>query len=202
MPNVIEMLEAKGVKVYEVEENELFDGMSTWVNGIPVIVINKDMNIVRKRFTALHELAHLVLEFSEDIVNEKEKERLCHNFAGAFLLPKEPFLKEFGGKRSNVSLEELKIIDEYYGISVQAIMARAKVLNLISEHSYRDFNIWLSKNGCRKKELGEYKGKESPIRFKKLLYQATAKGAISMSKAAALANKPLSIFEEEFVTVG
>ena len=153
------------------------------ISYILLISINKTMGIVRKRFTTLHELADLILEFSDDTFNEKEKEKLCHNFAGAFLLPKEPFLKEFGGRRNNVSLEELIIIEEYYGFSVQAIMARAKVLDLISEHSYRDFNIWLRKNGYRKKESGEYNGKESPIRFQKLLYQATAKGAISLSKA-------------------
>jgi transcriptional regulator with XRE-family HTH domain len=61
IPNVIEMLEDNGIRVMEIDAPEEFDGLSTFVGDIPVVVINKNYSIERKRFTALHELGHLVL---------------------------------------------------------------------------------------------------------------------------------------------
>jgi transcriptional regulator with XRE-family HTH domain len=76
LPNVIELLEDKEVRVIEIEANEDFDGLSGWANkNIPVIVINKNYPIERKRFTALHELGHLLLAFSANM-DAKTKEKL------------------------------------------------------------------------------------------------------------------------------
>ena len=62
IPNLLEMLEGKGIKVVEVNLDDRFDGLSTWINdAIPVIVLNKNMEVLRKRFTALHELGRLPL---------------------------------------------------------------------------------------------------------------------------------------------
>ena len=65
-------------------------GLQTFVNGnIPVVAYNanKINKPDRIRFTLLHELAHLLLEFGD--VTERKKETLCHQFAGAMLLPEE-----------------------------------------------------------------------------------------------------------------
>ena len=201
LPNVIELLEDKELKVIEVDAKEQFDGFSGWANGsIPIIVINKNFGIERKRFTALHELAHLLLTFNKSL-ETKIVERLCHRFAGAMLMPKETFLNEMGKVRKNISLPELIAIKETYGISIQAIMARAKNLEIISSERYVSFRIWVNKNERHKKEigLGNYIGRESSSRFKQLLYRATAEEIISMSKAANLANVKLAAFRDEFI---
>ena len=68
------VLESYGVKVIEVEENpELFDGTSNTVEGVPVLVLNKNdapmlqtkyqMNEERRRLTLFHELGHQVMKF-------------------------------------------------------------------------------------------------------------------------------------------
>jgi Zn-dependent peptidase ImmA (M78 family) len=142
-----------------------------------------------------------VLDFDEKL-DERAREKLCSSFAGAFLLPQNPFIEEWGMRRSNVSMEELKFIDEYYGISVQAIVARAKFLNLVSEHTYRQFNIWLNSHGFRKHEFGDFRSKESPGRFKRLLHRAVSEEIITMSKAAALDNSNLEEFMMEYQSVG
>ena len=56
-------------------------------NGMAVIVLNqhKDIPLVRLRFSALHELAHLYLELSS--FDDKQAEKLCDSFASAMLLP-------------------------------------------------------------------------------------------------------------------
>lgn len=198
--NVIEMLEDKHIKVFEIEAPESFDGLSASVNGIPIIVINNTFNVVRRRFTALHELAHIILDFDK-CLEEKEIERLCHAFAGAFLIPEKSFIEEFTKHRNRIALEELKHIKSYYGISIQAIMARAKKLDIINEHIYKSFSIQFNKFGYRKNEPGEYIGVEKSLRFQQLLYRAAAEEVISLSKAASLNNQSLSQFRKTFVVV-
>ncbi len=198
--NVIEMLEDNHIKVFEIEAPESFDGLSAHVNGRPIIVINKSFDLVRRRFTALHELAHILLTFDPSL-DEKHIEKYCHAFAGAFLIPKGRFLEEFTHRRSHISLEELKYIKRYYGISIQATMARAKNLHIISDLAYKSFHINFSKLGYRKNEPGQYIGTEDSMRFKQLLYRAAAEELISLSKAAALNNQNLSQFRKSFVIV-
>lgn len=203
LPNVIELLEDKGVKVIELDTNDDFDGLSGWANGtIPVIVVNKAYPNDRKRFTALHELGHLLLTFSPDI-ESKVQEKLCHRFAGAMLMPKETFITEVGEHRTNISLPELVAIKETFGISIQAIMARAKDLEIITNETFVRFRIWMNQLPERKKEvgLGNFLGREHSSRFRQLLYRAASEEVISMSKAANLANKKLADFRDEFFAV-
>ena len=200
IPDVIALLEEKRIKVFELEAPDEFSGLSSRTNGIAVIVVNKNVNIVRKRFTALHELAHLVLTFPADM-DDKQKELLCYTFAGAFLFPEEVFKEELGKKRTSILLNELVLLENYYGISVQAIMRRAHGLQLISDSKFRDYQVWLSKSGNKKKELGSFKGGETPMRFKRLVYKALSEDIITYSKAAALFGVPQSEFEEELTRV-
>src|SRR5690606_34400961 len=105
LPNVIEILEDKQIKVIELDADLAFDRRSGWADDtIPIIVVNKNYNIERKRFTALHELGHLLLNFSK-LLTDKEIERLCHAFSAAMLIPYETFINELGSKkRKSVSL--------------------------------------------------------------------------------------------------
>ena len=199
IPNVLELLEKRGVKVIEIKADDSFDGLSAWVDKIPVIVLNKKFNadLARKRFTALHEFAHLIFNFSKD-ADEKSKEKLCHSFAGAFLLPKEVLINELLKKRKRISLEELISIKETFGISIQAIMARAKEVQIITGSEYKRFNMIWNKRGYRKNEPGKYQGVERTECFKNLINLAVAEDIISMSKASTLANKPLAEFRREY----
>lgn len=204
LPNVIEMIEDQDIKVIEIDADEKFDGLSGWANdNIPLIVVNQNFSVERKRFTALHELGHLLLNIDKHQVSHKDLEKYCNIFAGAMLLPKATIFKELGPKRSAVSLNELISIKESYGISMQAIMARAKDLAIITNDQYVRFRVWVSKNENHKKEIGfgDYKGVEHSSRFKQLLYRATAEEIISMSKAASLSNVKLAQFRDEFMAI-
>ena len=203
LSNVIELLEDKEIKVIEIDAPLEFDGLSGWASeDIPVIVVNKHYSIERKRFTALHELAHLLLSFDEGL-EHKTIERLCHRFAGAMLMPKETFLEELGSTRKNISLSELITLKESYGISIQALMARAKDLEIISSETYIAFRKWVNQHPDHKTEkgFGSFKGSEGSTRFKQLLYRATAEEIISMSKAANLANQKLAEFRDEYIAL-
>jgi Zn-dependent peptidase ImmA (M78 family)/transcriptional regulator with XRE-family HTH domain len=200
--NVIELLEEQGIKVFELETSGSFDGCKASINGFPVIVLNTKVNksIDRKRFSVLHELGHIVLNF-DPRYTEKEVERLCHSFAGAFLIPKAPFKREFGGHRQNVLIKELILLKQIYGISIQAIMARAKKLGLITESHYKNFSIFFSKLGYRTNEPGVYSGIEKSNRFEQLLVRAVGEEIISYSKAAALKGVNLSAFRDYLASI-
>lgn len=195
IPNVIEMLEDHGVKLIEIEAGEGFDGLSTCVGDIPVIAVNKNYSIERKRFTALHELGHLVL----NIKNGADKERICHAFAGALLLPDDCLEKILGDKRNNIAPGELVSIKEQYGISVQAIMMRAMLKGIVSTRAADRF--WRSIASNKKEEgLGNFAGTEKSYRFKNLVFRLAAEEVVSLGKAANLAGMKLAAFREELET--
>lgn len=198
--NVIELLEDLKIKVFEIETDDSFSGLSTWVDSsIPVIVLNKSKNVPldRKRFTALHELGHLVLDLQK--FSEKEQESYCHAFAAAMLIPRKKMIDELGGHRSNIFMNELVALKQQYGMSIQAIIYRAKTLGLVSEAYHRFFMIRLSKAGYRKEEPYPYAGFEGSNRFRQLLLRAVAEELISTSKGAVLNNQKLTAFRAELV---
>ena len=195
--NVIEMLEEHHIKVLPLVVDTAFSGMSTIIkNSVAVAVLNDSIEIpiVRKRFTALHELAHLYLDLSA--FDEKESEKLCDKFAGAMLLPAEKLKQYFGNKRTQVIMKELYMIASDYGISLAAIMYRALNLDIISPAYHKFFMINYNRYKTKEKEFGVYSGKEESDRFLQLLIKAVAEEVISTSKAAALNNQKLGDFRE------
>jgi Zn-dependent peptidase ImmA (M78 family) len=194
LSNVVEMLENHQIKVYDLDADARFDGFSGWADGIPVVVLNKNFPLVRKRLTALHELAHLILTFAKGQFDSKQIEKLCHAFAGAMLLPEDVFRQRFGGRRSSITINELSDIKADYGISIGAIMARARDLGLVNGALYKTFCIEIRKCGWHKHEPGDYIGLEHSNRFEQLIYRAVSTDAVSMTKAATLAGQRLADF--------
>jgi Zn-dependent peptidase ImmA (M78 family)/DNA-binding XRE family transcriptional regulator len=200
LPNVIDLLEDNEIKVIEVDAPDEFDGFSGWADGkIPIIVINKNYAVERKRLTTLHELGHLILNLDSKIP-DKEKERFCFQFAGAMLMPEPTFKVEVGNIRSHFSQPELIAIKETYGISIQAIMARARDLGIITKPQFVKFRMWIARNRTEA-GLGAFHGMEQAFRFKQLIYRAAAEEVISLSKAANLSNQKLAEFRKEFIAL-
>jgi Zn-dependent peptidase ImmA (M78 family)/transcriptional regulator with XRE-family HTH domain len=205
IPNVVEMLEHREVKIQEFQASESFDGLSTWVGEIPLIVLNASYDVLRKRFTALHELGHLVLNINRDKTKPKEEESYCNAFANEMLLPSQKLIEKVGEHRQNISLNELIDLKEYYGISLAAIMYKVQEMGILPETRARAF--WQHRRQNRDLMLesdplyGEYKGSEASDRFMQLIYRAAAEEIISLSKAASLANIKLAEFREHYLAL-
>jgi len=201
LPNVHELLEDHGVKVVEVEAGDEFDGLSGWADEVPVVVLATWLSgdPTRKRFTALHELGHLAMRLPKSL-DKKEEERLCHRFAGAMLIPKEMFFREFGSPRQfrHMSVQEPLAMKAQWGMSVGAIMYRAMTLGLMTEGSHKDFRIWACRRGWHAEEPDVWKGCEQPGRFKQLVHRASAQELITRSKAAGLLNQSLDEFDRDY----
>lgn len=187
--DVIGLLESHGIKVVEIDCPDSFDGLSGKAGDAFVIVVNKAFQPERKRFTALHELGHIVMQFDETI-DIKKKEAFCHLFAGEFLIPQNSFQKcvgEIVNGRLNIRL--FSDIQRLFGISIDALIRKARDGGLISESRYKYYFIQKNQN-LRLKEYVEQSRTEDehPERFESLVYDAYAKDIISVSKAASLLN--------------
>jgi len=199
--SVISLLEEQEVKIIEIEENiNDFDGLSSLIKEkFPVIVVNKNFPTERKRFTLLHELAHLLLKFPENA----EKEKLCHRFAGAMLLPHDEVIEQFGNFRRNLSVNELTAVQRHFGISTSALIHRLYQAGVINQQKQRQFFIRMNQNQDFKANLEEerYQGEEFSDRFEKLIYRALAQEQISISKAAAMLGKSVQQIRDNFAMI-
>ena len=207
--SAINLLESHGVKVIEVEEDpELFDGTSSTVEGMPVVVRNSNEGdpanpkhhntYERRNLTLFHELGHQLMNIADDI-DDKEKENICNAFASEFLIPSEMFIKIFGAKRTGISFFELKDVQREYGISARALMHKASELGVITPSRYKYFNISLNKDPNLRYAIDEtVMPPQHSSRFERLVYRALASEVISISKAAELLDKSVSDVLDNF----
>ncbi len=190
IPDVVEMLEDKGYKVIEIDAPDGFDGLKANVSDRQVIILNKTKeiehaDIVRKRFTALHELAHHALKFAPEIPHKKE-ELLCHVFASAVLYPGEMARKELHKERFHFYEKELIILKERWGISFSAIFYRANRLGILNDNVLRKFTIGFKKRGYHlpNAEPGRFRSREIPTRMERLVFLGLAKEVLTINEAA------------------
>lgn len=140
--SVLRLLERKGIKILLAELPENVLGLSTWADKKhPLIVIDNQpqkTTTEQIRFTACHELAHLLLTFPDD--SRLTVEKRCNIFASFFLFPKTTFIEEMGAAtRSSLTLDELTDLKTAYGISVAAQVHEAWDIGMISREHY---NWW------------------------------------------------------------
>jgi Zn-dependent peptidase ImmA (M78 family)/DNA-binding XRE family transcriptional regulator len=181
--NLTELLEEQGIKVIEVNGSNKFDGLSGLVDSkYAFIAIGSNWPGERQRFTLAHELGHLILDISPDC-ESKNRETCCHRFAAAFLVPRETAISELGPRRNYIPYQELILLKNKYGLSINAWIMRAFDLEVITESRKSRYFKDLSQRGWRKNEPHELPP-ERPARFKRLLLHALAEKVISESKAS------------------
>jgi Zn-dependent peptidase ImmA (M78 family)/DNA-binding XRE family transcriptional regulator len=183
-----QVLEEQNILVFFIDADPGFDGLSGMAGDRPVIVVNQKADIVRKRFTMAHELAHLLLKFQG---TDKEVEKLCHAFASQLLLPANKLVEQLGSRRSKIALPELIALKETWGISVAAIMHRSYELSVIPEQAYVSFHKYINRTGQRDEALlGQYQAEEKAVRFQSMVYHALSENVISFDKARELLQLP------------
>ena len=197
IPSVMNLMERKGIKICELTFDSKLDGFSADADGAPLIVLAETANKPRKRMTCVHEAAHVLLPMPKD---EKLEENIATRFAGAFLLPRENFVYEFGKHRNRIGLSELMELKNVFGVSMMGIMKRAEQLKLISTETCLNFFKYANKEGWRSKgepDDGRCTCDETPMRFRQLIRRAVAEERITLSKGAALLKQDLNTFRKE-----
>lgn len=190
IPELVDVLENNGIRVFMVDNADLkFDGLAGKAQGMPVIVVGKDWPGDRQRFTLAHELGHLVLE-NINLGNLNE-EKACDHFAGAFLMPDEAVLKEFGNSRKKIELRELMYTKHEYGVSMMCVSYRLRNLGVITPSYHKSLFFMFRAKGWNTKEPGEQYPSEKAHTFEQLVFHAIAEDYVSDRKAAELLQCPL-----------
>lgn len=172
------LLEKNGIIVtsYPVSQDNI-DAYSQKINVEGndkfIIVLSDDKNsAVRSNFDAAHELGHILLHDwnldLEELSREdfKKQEKQANNFAAAFLLPKDAFLKD-------VSLypKDLKYYIELkrkWKVSISAMLIRANKLGVINDNQYQYLMKQMAFNKWRQNEpLDNVIVKQEPILLNK-----------------------------------
>ena len=195
IPDMTELLEERGIKVFKLDLPESVDGLSCRVRrvgggDVPVVVCSTEKTLERQRFTIAHELGHMVLRIQSTV----DEEKVCHRFAGAFLAPDDELIREVGRRRFNFGFGELIEIKHMFGISAAALVMRMRDLGIITEATLRDIFSGIG-SSWRKNEPCPLERTEKPRRFRRLCLRALAENEISESKAAELLRLRVSQIE-------
>lgn len=128
----------------------------------PVVVLNPvKRDYYRQRFDVAHELGHLVMHGDTE-PGSKAVEDQAHRFASELLMPAEEIrdqLPTHMGGKAWLTLARLK---EHWGVSIAALLFRARRLGRLSEVSYRNAMTTLSARGWRRSEPGAVTTVEQP----------------------------------------
>lgn len=118
--------------------------------------------IERLRFDMAHELGHILMhmwgEDNEDISKDEfnAREKQANMFASALLLPKETFSKSVLAYPTNI--DYYLALKKKWKVSMQAMMYRARQLDIISTNQFQYMMRTMSKKGNRTHEPGDKPG--------------------------------------------
>ena len=204
IPNMTELLEERGLKVLTVSLPRRVSGFTCLVGRgegkpvLPVIVVNNQFSLERRRLTLAHEVAHRLID--TEGLSDKDEEKAANLFAGAFLMPREHLLREVGKNRNALGYKEVIDLKHLYRVSGVALLMRLRQLGVIDQPTLI-YAFQSIARGWRTKEPEELEAEkergqsERARRFERLCYRALAEGLISLTKAAELLRLPTSEVE-------
>ncbi len=171
-----------GVVMEAGDEDDMFDGLSGWVNQTtPVVVVSSAVADDRRRFSLAHELGHLFMEVGS--VDAPTAEKLAHRFAAAFLVTAATAKRELGTRRRHLDFRELAMLKQKHGLSMQAWIFRAADLGIVTQAHARTMFAEMSARGWRRREPVDFNGKERPMKIQQLTVRALAEGLLSRKQA-------------------
>jgi len=189
-------LEDHFVHVFEIEASQRFDGISAVARdtegnvAAAAVVSRKSLPGGRQRLNLAHELGHLVLDTSASV----DEEKAAFRFAGAFLAPRETLFKELGRKRSLVQSQELFLLKQKYGMSIQSLVYRLHDLGVISDQHYRQWWMTISREGWKTEEPSELRPEKSEW-LKKTVLRALSEGLMTKGEAMKALGEPIEMQE-------
>jgi Zn-dependent peptidase ImmA (M78 family)/transcriptional regulator with XRE-family HTH domain len=139
IPHLTRTMENHGLIVTLVpfadEATARVDAFSTSRLPRPIAVLTPDRanDVYRHRFTAAHELGHLVLH-DDPVPADPEQEHEADSFAAELLTPRELIRPALPARLDLHALDRLSIT---WGVSIDSLIYRCRELGTISAHAYR-----------------------------------------------------------------
>ncbi|WP_198413897.1 XRE family transcriptional regulator [Cryobacterium algoritolerans] len=196
--HVVRTIESHGIVTILVPfiEREVarIDAFSTMSLSRPVIVLSPDRanDVHRHRFTAAHELGHLVLHGGKT-AGDPSLEREADKFAAEFLTP--------GAVLQNVLPRRLDFgrlgrLSEEWGVSIKSLVYRSREMGLLSDptarRAYIRLNQLAEQGALVEQPVHQFPG-EVPVLLKQAVELAEAQGLSVVALAKELAWKPARV---------
>jgi Zn-dependent peptidase ImmA (M78 family)/transcriptional regulator with XRE-family HTH domain len=196
--HLVRLLESHGIVtvLVPIVEREVarIDAFSTLAFDRPMMVLSVDKkdDVFRHRFTAAHELGHILMH-GEYSAGDSALERAADRFAAEFLMPTNVVRDELP---SRFDIRKLAQLSERWGVSIQALVYRSKELGLISDSAARRAYIKLHEladtPAVADRPVRQYVG-EVPGLLAQAIQLAGTQNVTVASLAAELAWKPARV---------
>ncbi len=152
IPNLVNLLERNGFIIITLPLIlPKIDAFSTWATvdtERPIILLSSGKPNDRMRFSIAHELGHLTIHrVTKGRMHILENE--ANAFASEFLMPESAIKNDL---LPPVSLTTVAKLKPKWGVSMAALIYRARSLNVITDRQYRYLFEQLSARGWRKRE--------------------------------------------------
>jgi len=187
--NLLGEMEKRGVSIstLSLKVNKI-DGFSQWINEKPIILIGSaNKSNARIRFTAAHEMAHLLLHADKSNIDDEslspsERKRLndqfedeANLFAGAFLLPAESFKKDI----YSTSLDHFIQLKAKWKVSISAMIKRCESLGILTENQLKYLKDQMTGKKYWHKEPLDNMPTEKPVACKQAIHLLMDNGVIT-----------------------
>ncbi|GGL03385.1 DNA-binding protein [Sphaerisporangium melleum] len=187
--HLVRHMEARGIVVVlppPDEDATTVDAFSTSHLPRPIVVLtaNRFDDIHRYRFTAAHELGHLVLH-GDTAAGDHQQEREADAFAAEFLTPRDSITPELPRRLDLRRLAELR---HTWGVSVDSLVYRCREVGLLSDSSagraYQRLRTLRDQPGFAGEPITGYPG-EHPVLLRQAFDLAAAETGLTMPELAA-----------------
>lgn len=174
VPHLVRLLERRGVIVLILPRStERVDAFSIGAHPRPMVLFNPAKgDYWRNRFDGAHELGHLVMHADAE-PGSKIVEDQAHRFAAEFLMPEAAIADELPRTADWARLAGLKAV---WGVSMAALLYRARTLNIMKEGTYRTAMSAMSARGWRRQEPGPPRAPERPTMLTRAVELIAATG--------------------------
>lgn len=160
--DLVTQLEQRGILVllFSIKEDGMpdeksrIDAFSTTSLPRPIIVLTPDKanDVLRHRFSAAHELGHVVLHHGRQGTGS-ELEREADQFAAEFLTPRDVIGDELPRR---LNFDRLEALSQKWGVSVNSLLYRLRELDIVSESTARRAYITLASIPRRPQSIWDF----------------------------------------------
>jgi Zn-dependent peptidase ImmA (M78 family) len=144
-----------------------------------VLTANRTDDVYRYRFTAAHELGHLVLH-GDTAPGDTQHEREADAFAAEFLTPRDSIVPELPAR---VDLRRLAELQRVWGVSVDSLLYRCREVGLLSDQAvaraWRNLAQLRGQPGFVTESVSRYPG-EQPVMLRQAFELAAAQANLTV----------------------
>lgn len=194
--HLVRLLENHGaVVVYSPPGAPSVDAYSFDSQVRPVVVLNPHKrDYYRQRFDAAHELGHLVMH-SDTEPGGRLVENQANRFAAELLMPEMAIAELLPTSMGRDVWTQLGRVKEQWGVSMQALLFRARTLGCLSDVSYRNAMTTVSARGWRRQEPGLVTMVEQPSLLPRAI-DLLAEVGVSADQLATECRIPRGLFQQ------